>query len=160
MRALVLALALGLAACGQNAEKAAPPEQAEQPNPFILQTEIGRYSVMLQQVDDLTQESPDAADIDYTAQTSLARHLRHVVWRYNLERSSLCERGLYTTVACGPAYEPVWLSEPADAAPSLEDLQTRSSAVGEEVMRFWDAVCADARTRAPEDEQSSVCGIE
>ena len=58
------------------------------------------------------------------------------MWEYNLERSSLCARGLFTDVACGPAYQPVWIGEAPGSAPSVEELAVRSRAVGEEVTRF------------------------
>ncbi|MBY0565317.1 MAG: hypothetical protein K2P58_14195 [Hyphomonadaceae bacterium] len=158
---LVLSLALTLAACNRSEEKAEapPPEDA---NAISLSIEIGRYGVMLSQVHALTGEMPAAsAETDASDPKDMARRLRETVWEYNLERSSLCGRGLYTTLACAPAYEPPWLGEPASAEVSIEDLQIRSVAVGEEVMRFWNAVCADARGREPdEDQRRYVCAME
>lgn len=161
-RAIILALALALAACGQTGE--APPPAAPEgaaPDPFDLNIEIGRYGVMLSHVHNLTFERPGAAEAEPTDPHQLARSLRETVWEYNLERSRLCAKGLFTDVACGPAYEPVWISEAATAAPTLEEIQSRSTALGEEVMRFWNAVCEDARTRET-DEQAKmyVCAIE
>jgi hypothetical protein len=158
-RAIVLALAL--AACGQTGEKAKAPETAEAPNPLDLSIEIGRYGVMLNQTHSLTADRPGAAESDVTDPRDLARRLRETVWEYNLERSSLCARGLFTDVACGPAYQPVWIGEAADTAPSLAELQTRSNAVREEVLRFWDAVCEDARSRETDEQaRQYVCAIE
>ena len=78
-----------------------------------------------------------------------------------IQRSELCAKGLFTEVACGPAYEPVWISEPADAAPSLEDIQIRTTAVHQEVQRLWGAVCDDARSRVTdEQEKMAVCPME
>jgi hypothetical protein len=82
-----------------------------------------------------------------------------VVWAYNLERSRLCGRGLFTDVACGPAFEPVWINEPGDAAPSLEVLAERQAGVDALVIPFWQAVCADARTRQVQVE-GGVCAME
>ena len=157
-RAIVLALAL--AACGQTGDQAKAPEGAA-PDPFDLSIEIGRYGVMLSQIHSLSADRPGAAEAEVTDPRDLARRLRETVWEYNLERSSLCARGLFTEVACGPAYQPVWIGEPTDSAPSVEEIQTRSSAVGEEVMRFWNAVCEDARSRETDEQaRQYVCAIE
>jgi hypothetical protein len=81
--------------------------------------------------------------------------------RYNIERSQSCAKGLFTEITCTPAYEPVWIAEPQNAEPTLEEIQTRSDAVGVEVQRFWDAVCEDARTRATtDDERQLACPME
>ncbi|GIK49664.1 MAG: hypothetical protein KJZ75_13630 [Hyphomonadaceae bacterium] len=158
LRALVLALAL--AACGQAGEQAKAPD-SEAPDPFDLNIEIGRYGVMLSQIGDLTRERPGAAEAEVTDPRDLARRLRETVWEYNLARSNLCARGLFAEVACGPSLQPVWMGEPAETAPSLEDLQARARGVGREVMRFWNAVCEDARSReANEEEHRYVCAIE
>lgn len=163
MNARALLFALALAACGQagDGKGANAPENAAS-DPFVMQIEIGRYDVMLQQARALTEERPGAgAEADPSEPAALARALRHVVWQFNLDRSRLCERGLFTDVACAPAYEPVWISEPASVAPTLEEIRSRSAAVGEEVTRFWDAVCEDARSRETnEEERRHLCAIE
>ena len=158
LRALVLAICL--AACGQPTEKAKTPEPPAAPDPFELNIEIGRYGAMLGSVGDLTRERP-GADPEVTEPRDLARRLRETVWEYNLQRSHLCAKGLYTEITCGPAYAPVWISEPETTEPSLEDLQTRANAVGDEVRRLWDTVCEDARSRAQdEQERGQVCAME
>ena len=160
MKLRVLILALALAACGQNATKGAHAH-AEPATPEDLQIQIGRYGVMLDQVHSLTAERPGANEQAPTETQAMARALRERVWQYNQERSSLCGRGLFTDVACGPAFEPVWISEAADATPSFEELRTRSDAVGNEVQRFWDAVCEDARTRETnQQDKMYVCAME
>jgi len=160
MKLRVLILAVALAACGQNAAKG--PAAPERPStPADLQIQIGRYGVMLDQVHNLTADRPGANEQAPTELPVMARALRETVWKYNVERSQLCARGLFAEVACGPSYQPVWISEAADAAPTFEELQTRSAAVGEEVQRFWTAVCADARTRETnEQDRPYVCAIE
>ena len=160
MRLRALVLALALAACGQAGEQAKTAEDAAV-DPFDLSIEIGRYGVMLSQVHSLSADRPGAAETEVTDPRDLARRLRETVWEYNLERSSLCARGLFPEVACGPAYQPVWIGEPADAAPTVEELQVRSRAVGEEVMRFWGAICEDARSRETDEQaRQYVCAIE
>lgn len=157
MKLYAALLALCLCACGPAGEKARAPEVA---NGDDLNIEIGRYGVMLDHVRDQTAER-QGLEPDVTEPADLARRLRETVWEYNLERSRLCAKGLYAQVTCGPAFEPVWISEPVTTAPSLEDLQIRSVAVGTEVMRLWDTVCEDARSRvADETERMVVCGIE
>ena len=158
LRALVLAACL--VACGQVGDKAKAPDASDPPTGENLNIEIGRYGVMLSHVSEHTRERP-GADPDVTEPRDLARRLRETVWEYNLERSRLCAKGLYAEVTCGPAYEPVWISEPEATAPSLEDLQVRSVAVGTEVMRLWNTVCEDTASRV-EDEQERmfVCAIE
>lgn len=160
LRAIVLALAL--AACGQTGEKQAEvPTAPAAPDPFTLNIEIGRYGAMLGQVSGHTEERPGSAEPEVTEPRDLARRLRETVWRYNIERSQICAKGLFTEVTCSPAYEPVWISEPPTAAPTLEELQTRADAVGQEVMTLWDAVCEDARTRAANDEERMLaCAME
>ena len=159
LRAMMLALAL--AACGQSSERQAEtPAAPAGPDPFTMNIEIGRYGVMLTQIEELTAGRPGAGEPEVTEPRDLARRLRETVWEYNRKRSDLCARGLFTDVACGAAYEPVWIAEPATAAPTLAELQTRNEAVGAEVIGFWNAVCDDARTRAPEDERAMVCPIE
>ncbi len=158
-RAIVLALAL--AACGQTGEKQAEvPTGPAGPDPATLNIEIGRYGAMLAQVDDHTAERPGSAEPEVTAPRDLARRLREAVWHYNIERSQICSKGLFTELACGPAYEPVWIAEPETVEPTLEEIQSRSDALGQEVQRLWDAVCEDARSRAPEDERMAVCPME
>jgi hypothetical protein len=155
----VLVLTAALGACRREADKAAEAPVASEAS--TLQIDIGRYSYMLDQTRELTAERTGSAELDPTAPKELARALRETVWEYNLERSQLCARGLFTAVACGPALEPVWMSEPATAEPSLQDLQIRAQSVGDEVMRFWDAVCEDARTRTEDEEaRRLVCAIE
>jgi hypothetical protein len=159
---LLIAATLALAACGQPAEKAPPATPAsEAVNAFDLHIEIGRYGVMLGHVSSLTAERPGAGEADSAAPRELARALRETVWEYNIARSKLCAKGLFSEVACGPAYEPVWISEPASAEPTLQDLQTRADGLGQEVQAFWNAVCDDARDRV-EDQQEKmyVCAIE
>lgn len=160
MNLRAMALALALAACGQTGEQAKAPESAG-PDPFALSIEIGRHGVMLSQVHSLSADMPGATHMEVTDARDLARRLRETVWEYNLERSSLCARGLFTAVACGPAYQPVWIGEAADTAPSVEELAVRSRAVGEEVARFWTAVCEDARSRETDEQaRQFVCAME
>jgi hypothetical protein len=159
----VILLVLALAACRQQTEEApqAPAAESQAPDPADLHIEIGRYGVMLNQVHDLTFERPGAAEADPVQPRELGRALREAVWEYNLERSRLCGKGLFTDVACGPAYEPVWISEPSNVEPTLVEVQSRSQALGEEVMRFWSAVCDDARSRVQDQqERMTVCAIE
>jgi|CXWL01.1.fsa_nt_gi hypothetical protein len=157
---LALAAPLALLGCGpQTGEKADAP-QAQVVQPIDLQIEIGRYGVMLSQVQNLTAELPTPVDPDPEAPTSLARDLRETVWEYNLARSRLCSRGLYPEVSCGPAFEPTWIADLASAEPPLAELQNRANSVSEQVMPFWEAVCADIRQRTVEDERAYVCAIE
>jgi len=158
LRAIVLALAL--AACGQTGDQAAAPED-QGPDPFNLSIEVGRYGVMLDQVESLTGETPDAVETDVADPTDLARRLRETVWHYNLTRSALCARGLHAQVSCDASYQPVWMAEARDSAPSLEELQTRSTALGEEITRFWNAICESARAAETDEEaRQYVCAIE
>jgi hypothetical protein len=159
-RAIVLAVAL--AACGQTGEKQAEvPTGPAGPDPFELNIEIGRYGAMLSQVTGHTAERPGSAEPEVTATRDLARRLRETVWEYNIERSRICAKGLFTEITCTPAYEPVWIAEPPNAEPTLEEIASRSEAVGNEVMALWDAVCEDARARATTDEERQVaCAME
>jgi hypothetical protein len=160
LRAIVLALAL--AACGQTGEQQAEvPTGPAGPDPFTLSIEVGRYRAMLSQVATHTEERPGSAEPEVTETRDLARRLRETVWEYNLERSKNCAKGLFTEITCTPAYEPVWIAEPPTAEPTLEEIQTRADAVGVEVMRLWDAICEDARTRATtEEERQLACAME
>jgi hypothetical protein len=162
MKSRAIMLALVLAACGQSGEKQEPtPTTPSGPDPFTLNIEIGRYGVMVSQVTGHTQHRPGSAEPEITSPRELARRLRETVWEYNIERSKICAKGLFTEIACTPAYEPVWIAEPPNAEPTLEEIQTRTDAVGEEVMRLWNAVCEDARTRATSDEERDLaCPIE
>lgn len=167
MRSYLLALVL-LAACGQSTTPAKAPEApaAHAPDANDLQITIGRYGVMLDHVATLTRELPDAAPAAAaqgapTDTSALARQLREGAWEYNLVRSKLCARGLYTAQSCGPAFEPVWISDPASAQPTLAEIQQRAEALGEEVQPFWNTVCDDARNRAAnEQDKMYVCAIE
>ncbi len=160
LRAIVLALAL--AACGQAGENQNQvPASPAGPDPFTLNIEIGRYGAMLGQVTGHTEERPGSTQPEVTEARDLARRLRETVWEYNIERSKICAKGLFTEVACTPAYEPVWISEPPSVAPTLEEIQSRTDAVGVEVMRLWNAVCEDARGRATSDDERQVaCAME
>lgn len=163
MRALALiALVASLSACGpapDGVKTDAPPAQAIEP--FDLHIEVGRYGAMLSTVSNLTSEIESTTpDVEVTEPQEMARQLREHVWEYNLLRSKLCARGLYTQVSCGPSYNPVWLADPAEAEVSLQEIQSRNEALGEEVMRLWGTVCDDARSRVPDDEKMAVCPME
>jgi hypothetical protein len=162
MKFRAIALALALAACGPAAEKQAEvPTAPAGPNPDTLNIEIGRYGAMLSQVSEHSDARPGSAEPEVTDPQDLARRLRETVWAYNVERSELCSKALFTEITCGPAFEPVWISEPPTAEPTLEEIQSRSESVGQEVMRLWDAVCEDARTRAANDEdRRTACAME
>ena len=157
LRAIILALALS--ACGQAGETQQTPAAPGAPDPFALHIEIGRHSAMLSQVSDFSRERPGAGEPEVTDPRELARGLREAVWEYNLARSRLCAKGLFAELACGPAYEPVWIAEPPSAEPTLEEIQSRSTALGEEVQRLWSAVCSDAASRSGE-ERMHVCPME
>lgn len=161
MKFRAMLLAVALAACGQSGEKIEPPSTSDVPNGFDLSIDVGRAGAMLSSVESLTSERPGNAEPDSSAPADLARRLRETVWEYNVQRSQLCSKGLFTEVACGPAFEPVWISEPATATPSLEDIQIRTVAVHEEVQRLWAAVCDDARSRVTDEaEKMAVCPME
>jgi len=162
MRFLALVFAVALAACGQqDPAKGSDTPASQAAREFDLQIEVRRYDVMLDQVASLTAERPGAGPIDDNHPRELARNLRETVWQYNITRSQLCSRGLFTEVACGPAYEPVWIAEPSDAAPTLDEVQTRADAVGVETRRLWDAVCEDERTRVTDEaDRALVCAME
>lgn len=162
MRFRAIVLAVALAACGQTGEKQAEvPTGAAGPDPFELNIEIGRYGAMLGQVSGHTEERPGSAEPEVTEARDLARRLRETVWEYNLQRSKICAKGLFTELTCTPAYEPVWIAEPPSVEPTLAEIQSRSEAVGNEVMTLWNAVCEDARARATTEEERQVaCAME
>jgi hypothetical protein len=156
-RALVLVVAvLALWAC-----KPSGTATPQANNPQDLQIEIGRYGVMVNQAAALTAQKPGTSMAEPSDPKEMARSLRETVWRFNVERSELCGRNLYAEVSCTPALEPVWMSEPADASPSLSELSERSQLVGQEVQKFWSAVCDDARRAVADPQQRrQVCAIE
>ena len=150
--------AIALAACKPPGSQPAPGAHVD---PHALQIEIGRYGVMLQQTGQLTQTQVGAPDASAEDAKELARGLRETVWTYNIQRSQLCGRNLFTETTCTPPYEPVWISEPPGARPTPEQLQSRSAEVGHEVQTFWTAICNDARRRTQDREQQRlVCAIE
>lgn len=159
MKVRAILLAVALAACspaGQNG-----PEAPQAPTPETLDAELERYGVMLTQVENLTVARPGAAEIVATEIPALSRALRERVWELNTTRSQLCSRGLFTDVSCRAPYDPVWMAEPPEAQPTVEELKVRADAVGAEVTAFWEAVCADARARAATDQdRARVCAID
>ncbi len=161
-QASVLVLAFALFACGpREAPKGSDTPAAQAAREYDLQVEIRRYDTMVSQVTSLSADRPGAGPVDDNHPRELARALRETVWRYNIARSDLCARGLFAEVSCGPAYQPVWIAEPADAAPTLDEVQTRAAAVGAETQRLWDAVCEDARTRETDEaDRTLVCAME
>lgn len=156
MRVLMCVLAVAaLAACKPNATTT----QAN--NPQDLQIEVHRYGAMLAETASLTENKPGTSMAEPADPKELARVLRETVWRYNVQRSDLCGKNLYTEVSCGQAFEPVWMAEPADVAPSMDELKTRSEAVGTEVQKFWNAICEDARRGVTDpQEKMAVCPME
>ncbi|MFT3729638.1 MAG: hypothetical protein QM759_17585 [Terricaulis sp.] len=157
MRFLMCVMAVAaLAACKPNG---ATTQQAN--NPQDLQIEIHRYGAMLGQTAQLTENKPGTSMAEPADPKELARTLRETVWRYNVQRSDLCGKNLYVEVSCGPAFEPVWMAEPADAAPSFDELKQRSEAVGAEVQKLWNAICEDARRGVTDaQEKMAVCPME
>ena len=149
-----------LAACGPTpAEKAPPVPQATEP--FDLNIEVGRYGAMLHTVSELTAERAYSAPLDDVIDArSMARELREHAWEYNLLRSRLCARNIQPEASCGPAFNPVWLADPADAEVSLEEIRARNQAFGAEINPLWGAVCDEARALVAEDEKMSVCPME
>ena len=162
MRALVFGLVLGVAAClGACRQNTTQPAPGAHVDPHALQTEIGHFDVMLRQTGQLTATQLGAPDASAEDAKELARALREAVWTYNVQRSQLCARNLFTETACGPAFEPVWISEPPSARPTPEQLQTRSTEVSDVVQPFWNTICADARHRTQNrDQQRMICAIE
>ncbi|MBI3437690.1 MAG: hypothetical protein HY054_03380 [Proteobacteria bacterium] len=157
--AALIVSALALAACkppGQN-----QPAPGAHIDPHALQIEIGRYGVMLHQTGVLTSTQLGAPDASAEDAKELARGLREAVWTYNIQRSQLCARNLFTETSCGPAFEPVWISEPPNARPTPEQLQSRSQEVSQTVQPFWNTICADARRRTQDHQQQRlICAIE
>jgi hypothetical protein len=129
--------------------------------PFDLQIEIGRYGAMLHTVRELTAEraAASAGEEDIDAR-SMARELRENVWEYNLLKSRLCARNIHPRTSCGPAFNPVWLADPADANVGLAEIRARNQALGAEINALWGVVCDEARAQVPEDEQMAVCPME
>lgn len=157
--ALIAAVAALAASCGPKPETTAPPSVAE---PFDLHIEIGRYGAMLNSVQSLTENMPNSgAGAEPTDAHELARSLRETVWEYNLTRSRLCGRGIHADLTCGAPYNPVWLADAPDAAPTMPEIQARADAVGAEVSPLWNAVCEQARAGvADESEKMAVCPME
>ena len=99
MRALIFGLALAavcLGACRQNTTTPSPGAQVD---PHALQIEIGRYGAMLRQTGELTATQIGAPDASAEDAKELARGLREAVWTYNIQRSQLCGRNLFTETA-------------------------------------------------------------
>ncbi|MET0183338.1 MAG: hypothetical protein ABW199_10670 [Caulobacterales bacterium] len=156
MRCILLAVALSvLAAC-------ATKTAAEDEDPFHLHISIGRWSAMVSQIADIHAiAQPDHVSDDELLEASvLSRNLRMTVWQYNLERAQLCAERKLIEASCGAPYQPGWLIE-ARAAPSYRELAIRSRDVGDRVMPFWNAVCADAKAREPDPEmRQQICPME
>lgn len=154
-----LALVFSVAALGA----CKPPGQSGQASgphadPHALQVEIGHYGAMLHQTGELTSTQIGAPDASSQDAKELARGLREAVWQYNIQRSQLCARNLYTETTCTPPYEPVWISEPPNTRPTAEQLQQRSSEVGQEIQHFWGVICEDARRRTQDQAQRrTIC---
>ena len=162
---VLLALAISLAALGA----CKPPGQAGQPSgarpdPHALEIQIGRFGAMLHQTGELTSTQVGAPDAGAQDPKELARGLREAVWQYNIQRSQLCARNLFTETTCTPPYEPVWISEPPNSRPTADQLQQRSAEVGQEIQHFWGVICDDARRRAREQgagaDTRAICQIE
>src|SRR5689334_23244960 len=160
-----LALLLSVAALGA----CRPPGQSEQApgahvDPHALEVEVRHYGAMLHQTGALTATQIGAPDASAQDPKELARALREAVWQYNIQRSQLCARNLFTETTCSPPYEPVWISEPPNSRPTAEQLQQRSTEVGQEIQHFWGVICDDARRRAREQSAGAdtrmICQIE
>jgi hypothetical protein len=148
--------AIALAACKPPGPS--QPTPGAHVDPHALQIEIGRYGAMLQQTGRLTSTQLGAPDASAQDAKELARGLRETVWTYNIQRSQLCARNLFTETSCGPAFEPVWISEPPSARPTPEQLQMRSQEVSQTVQPFWTAICNDARSRTQDQNQRrTIC---
>lgn len=160
MRAF-LALAVLVAVLGA----CRPPGQTGQSgaahvDPHALEVDISRYATMLHQTGELTSTEIGAPDASAQDAKELARGLREAVWQYNIQRSQLCARNLFTETSCGPAFEPVWISEPPNTRPTPEQLQMRSTEVSQVVQPFWNAICEEARRRTPDQGRRTVCAIQ
>lgn len=152
---LCLALGLALANC------ATPPREDE--DPFNLHIAIGRWNAMVSQVAHLHRmpQQDYIPDSDLLAPRVLARRLREAVWFYNLQRLQLCAREHLVPETCGPPWQPGWLNDPPEEAPSFRTLARRSADVGERVMPFWHAVCEAARAEEPDEEaRREICPME
>jgi len=160
MRGVLGALALGLAAFAGGCVSTS----AEERDPFYLHIAVGRWSHMISQVSDLTGHpyQPAEQDVDsLTDASALSARLREIVHGYNAQRAALCGQGKFVSLACGSPYTPPWIGERDERPPGIRALAQRSRTVGERIMPLWDAVCADARARVPdEEERRMVCAIE
>ena len=154
--AALILTSLALAACKPPGQ--GQPAPGARVDPHALQTEIGRYGAMLRQTGTITSTQLGAPDASAEDAKELARGLREAVWTFNIQRSRLCARNLFTQTSCGPAFEPVWISEPPSARPTPEQLQTRSQEVSQMVQPFWTEICNDARSRTPDQAQRrAIC---
>ena len=163
MRHIVFAaLSLALAACNPQQQSAEAPPAPEAIEPFDLNIEIGRYGAMLNQIEEHGMAAPSAMpEPDVGDPRELARNLRETVWAYNIARSRLCARGVQSALSCGPAYAPLWIGDAGDVEAPLPELKARADALGEDVMRLWNAVCEEAEARVvDEDERRLVCPME
>lgn len=161
MRLAAVIAVLAFAALAACRPPGAQPPAGQPVDPHALQIEIGRYGVMLHQTGELTSTQLGAPDASAEDPKELARALREAVWQYNIQRSQLCGRNLFTETTCSPPYEPVWISEPASMRPTPEQLRQRSAEVGQEVQHFWGVICDDARHRTQNaDQRRLVCSIE
>src|SRR5262249_4574112 len=78
------------------------PSSAAHVDPHALEVDINRYGAMLHQTGQLTATEIGAPDASAQDAKELARGLREAVWQYNIQRSQLCARNLFTETSCGP----------------------------------------------------------
>jgi hypothetical protein len=138
--------------------------QSERVDPHVLSIEIGRWGVMLSQIEDYRPWADRETETPVQERVRLAAELREQVWRYNAERTRICSEGAITSASCGASYLPAWLNEAPGAAPTLETLQSRSDEVAKRVGPLWDAACEQMHAHPDErmnaEEQPDICPME
>ena len=169
MRRAYLAFVLLAAACG-SAPAPSPPlaqgavtQSTDQADAFALSIDIGRWGAMMSEVRGLTGVSdPSPADFvetdDHESPAALTAALRARVADFNRDRVQLCAAHKFGALTCASAYAPAWLRESAGVTPSLAEISRRSSALGDQVMPLWDAVCEDAATGG--QSRAEICPME
>jgi hypothetical protein len=139
---------------------AAPTDEDVNFDPRTLRIDIGRNHLILDKIRELEYVAEGMPSLNLESAATMNSMLRAGVWKFNAMRGSMCLYGYLPQESCGPPYLPAWIHETKDAAPSMATLHARNSELSDRVGKFWDAACAEARSRLAHEDWFPLCSAE
>ena len=151
-----LALSMGAAQPLLGADASAPAE-----DPFVLGIDTGRMIVFTDKIEaaldiDRAEGDPATPPSAQDEIQSAAANVRTAALAFMSLKARACVEGKFTDISCTPTPPPAWLSEPANAPVTAEEVRKRSDALYADMGPLLNAACAYGREKMNDDLFCSV----